>query len=274
MNNFYIIDSHAHVFPTKIANKAVKAIGEFYGIPMTHDGSTASLIASGSKIGTKHYVVHSTATHPEQVASINQYIHTKCLQHPEFIGFGTLHPDLDDFESELLHIEKLGLKGIKLHPDFQEFSLDSPKAMNMFAAIAEFRSRLPVLVHLGDARLDTSRPSRLARVLDRYPTILAIGAHLGGYTAWEEGLELLAGRSNLYLDTSSTLPFIRPELAVRIIRTHGADNILFGSDYPMWDHSEELDRFLSLPLTGTEQAQILGRNAARLFSLPLTTPGL
>ena len=266
MNNYYIIDSHAHIFPTKIANKAVQAIGDFYGLPMAHDGSTETLIRSGANIGVQHFVVHSTATHPDQVVSINHFIHKKCLQNPSFIGFGTLHPDLDDFEKEIAHIQSLGLKGIKLHPDFQTFALDAPNALEMFSAIG---NTLPVLVHLGDDRVDTSSPQRLANVLDKNPSLLAIGAHLGGYTAWEDALQYLVGRENLYFDTSSSLAFIEKDLAVQIIRSHGADKILFGVDYPMWDHAEELERFLSLPLDESERQRILGGNARRLFQLPL-----
>ena len=264
MKNYYIIDSHAHIFPTKIANKAVQAIGDFYGLSMAHDGSTDTLIRSGQKIGVKKYIVHSTASRPEQVEAINNFIHKKCAQNPEFLGFGTLHPDLDDFEKEISHILSLGLKGIKLHPEFQEFSLDSPKALSMFSAIG---NKLPVLIHLGDSRYDTSSPRRFANALNHTPSLLAIGAHLGGYTAWNESLSLLVGRKNLYFDTSSSLPFLDKSFAVQIIKEHGADKILFGSDYPMWDHAQELERFLALPLNEIERELILGQNAKSLFQL-------
>ena len=264
MENYFIVDSHAHIFPTKVANKAVKAIGDFYGLKMAHDGSTQSLISSGDKIGVRKYIVHSTATRPDQVPSINNFIHKKCTQNPSFIGFGTLHPDLDDFEAEISHIINLGLKGIKLHPEFQAFPLDTSKAQAMFAAIG---NKLPVLVHLGDSRFDTSSPRRLANVLDANPELLVIGAHLGGYTAWNESLQLLVGRKNLYLDTSSSLAFLDKEKAAEIIRKHGVHKILFGVDYPMWDHFEELQRFLSLPLNNEERKLILGENARLLFKI-------
>lgn len=39
----------------------------------------------------KKYLVCSTATKPEQVQSINNFIAEKCKKYPEFFGFGSLH---------------------------------------------------------------------------------------------------------------------------------------------------------------------------------------
>lgn len=52
-----------------------------------------------------------------------------------------------------------------------------------------------------------------------------------------------------------------------MIRTLGADHFLFGSDFPMWDQAEEIDRFLTLELTDEEQEKIFHRNFERLFQL-------
>ncbi len=85
-----IIDIHAHIYPEKIAKKAVESIGSFYGISMVGgNGTSENLIASGGKIGVEKYVVHSTATKPEQVESINNFICGECKLHGEFIGFAT-----------------------------------------------------------------------------------------------------------------------------------------------------------------------------------------
>ena len=44
-------------------------------------------------------------------------------------------------------------------------------------------------------------------------------------------------------------------------------DVFFGTDYPMWEPSEELDRFFRLPLTEEEQELILHKNAERLLQL-------
>ena len=81
---------------------------------------------------------------------------------------------------------------------------------------------------------------------------------------WDEAMEYLVGK-NVYFDTSSTLCRLDEAKALYIIRKHGAERVLFGTDYPMWSHEEEVERFYRLPLTEEERELILWKNAYRLF---------
>ena len=261
-NKYEIIDMHAHIFPDKIARKAVKATGNYYGITMSGPGTVGGLLERGGKIGVCKYVVHSSATSAGQVKSINDYIADVQSSHSEFAGFGTLHPGLEDIEPEVKRIIALGLHGIKLHPDFQGFNIDDSSMLPIYKAL---EGRLPVLFHMGDENSDASSPARLAKVLDMFPGLIVIAAHFGGYKTWDEASEYLIGRS-IYMDTSSTLAFISPERAVEMIRRHGVHKMLFGTDYPMWDHEKELQRFLRLDLTEDERYLILHANAEKLLS--------
>ena len=260
----HIIDFHAHIYPDKIAVKASKAIGNFYSAPIRYNGFIQELLKSGSAIGVERYVVHSTATKAEQVESINNFIIQEISKEPSFVGFGTMHPDFKDYAYELDRIAAAGLRGIKLHPDFQKFEADATKMDDIYECIAE--KGMPVLFHAGDCRYDFSGPRRIAHVLDKHPSLKVIAAHFGGYTEWDEAYELLAGR-NLWFDTSSTLWKLPTEKAIKIINKHGYKNFFFGSDFPMWDHSEELKRFLSLGLTEEENKAILYDNAAVFLDL-------
>jgi uncharacterized protein len=260
-----VIDFHAHIFPEKIAQKAVVAIGRYYDIPMCGKGTADDLVAEGSKIGVQKYIVHSSATIPEQVVPINDFIINTCDAFPSFIGFGTLHPFFKDPSQEIDRIISRGIRGIKLHPDFQNYSIDDESMMPVYRAIG---SRLPILIHMGDENKNSSSPSRLLRVLDLFPDITFIAAHLGGYQMWREAMKNLVGR-NLYFDTSSSLAFLKPEEAADIIRAHGIERVLFGSDYPMWIHEDELERFMKLGFTKDECAMILWGNAAKLLGISL-----
>jgi predicted TIM-barrel fold metal-dependent hydrolase len=261
--NYDIIDIHAHIFPDKIAEKAVDSIGKYYGVAMRRNGTVDGLLESGRNIGVKKYIVHSSATTVEQVKAINDYVSGVKDAHPEFIGFATLHPALADIPAEVDRIIKLGLKGLKLHPEFQHFTIDDDSMLPIYEAV---EGRLPVLIHMGDQNVDSSSPVRLARILDKFPKLVVIAAHFGGYRMWDLSCEYLMGR-NVYMDTSSTLDFITPERAVEMIRRHGVEKMLFGSDYPMWDHREELGRFLALGLTEEERGAILSGNARKLLSI-------
>lgn len=259
-----IIDAHAHIFPDKIAEKASKSIGAFYGLDMNFDGRLATLLEVGDRAGVDRFVVQSVATTAAQVEHINDFIAASVAAHPDrLIGFATIHPDHADACAELDRAYEMGLKGVKIHPDFQLFHIDDDRAMRIYEHIA---GRMPLLVHTGDYRYEWSKPRRMARVLDAFPKLQVIGAHFGGWSEWDSVAEVYAGRE-IWVDTSSSLYELSPERAVELIRFFGADHVLFGTDYPMWDASEELERFAALPLTGDERELILHGNVERLLGL-------
>lgn len=258
-----IVDIHAHVFPDKIAQKASEATGKYYGISMHGSGTVSGLVKSGGKIGVDRYIIHSTATRADQVVSVNDFIASVQATDNRFIGFGTLHPDFEAISEEVDRVISLGFKGIKLHPDFQRFNIDGENMIPIYRAV---EGRLPILMHMGDEKKTYSRPRRLARVLDIFPNLTVIAAHMGGYMRWDEAAEFLIGR-DLYFDTSSTLPFISRSEMVDMIRGHGAERIIFGVDYPMWTHEDELERLYGLGLDDEELELILEKNACRVLNI-------
>ncbi len=266
MNNHYdIIDSHSHIFPEKIAHRASNAIGEFYHLPMKCNGSITGLLHSGAKVGVQKYIVHSTATSVNQVASINNFIIDAVKSCPQLIGYMTLHPDMEE-EAILREIDRCAsqnLKGIKLHADFQKFYIDEQKAHKIYR---NAQGKLPILFHVGDDRYDYSHPYRLTNIAIQYPRLKCIAAHMGGYTMWEL-IECYKGLDNMYFDTCSSLFALSPQKAVDIIKTLGEERFFFACDYPMWDHKEELERFLSLDLTEETRRKILSCNIKRFLNI-------
>lgn len=257
-----IIDAHAHIFPDKIADKAAEGIGGFYNITAKYDGTLGTLLEQGSAAGVDKFLVQSVATVPEQVRSINNYISECVSRYPDrLIGFGAMHPDFEDIVGETERIVSLGLKGIKLHSDFQRFNLDEKRAYAIYE-VAE--GRLPILFHIGDPRYDYSAPERLMRVVKRFPKLTVIAAHLAGWTMWDKGAEIFEG-SGIYADCSSSLYALAPDRAAELIRKIGADKVFWGTDYPLWGAAEELERFRSLPLSDEEKDKILGGNITRLL---------
>lgn len=258
-----IIDIHAHIYPEKIASKAVSAISSFYGLPMEGKGTAEDLVESGQKAKIQKFVISSIATAPAQVRSINDFIAGVCHTHSGFIGFGTMHQDFPNPKTEVERMLSLGLKGIKLHPDFQKRYIDEPL---MFPLYEASEGRLPILFHIGDYRMDYSSPLRLARILKCFPDLVVIASHLGAYRVWDEWGTTLLGK-NVYIDTSSALMFLAKNKAVEIIRSHGVDKVLFGTDYPLYSHQGELQRFLSLGLTPEENKMILSENTKKLLKM-------
>ncbi|MBQ3074157.1 MAG: amidohydrolase family protein [Ruminococcus sp.] len=259
-----IIDFHTHIYPDKIAERATVAIGNFYNLQMERVGSLQTLLENSEKAGIDRCVVHSVATSPKQVETINDFIKAEVDAHPDRLsGFGTLHQDYEDKIGEAQRIMDMGLKGIKLHPDTQMFNVDDERMLPLYDFV---QGKLPVLLHCGDYRYDFSHPRRVARICRMFPKLTVIGAHFGGWSVWEEAYEYLKD-TNCMLDTSSSSALTGPELFEKLIHAYGADRLLFGTDFPMWDSVEELKRFMNVRLTNEEREKILFRNAENLLNL-------
>lgn len=261
---YRVADAHAHIYPEKIAEKATASVGDFYGLTMHNVGLPRVLAENGGTAGVDRFLVCSVATKVEQVRSINGFIQQICQEYPQFVGLAALHPDVADIEGELDDIVGKGLKGIKLHPDFQEFQIDDPKLLPLYRAAQ--RRGLPILFHTGDYRKDFSSPVRLARVLDKLPELVCTAAHLGGWSEWEAARTCLQA-PGVYVDTSSSLGFISREEVLESIAHFGVDRVMFGTDFPMWEADKELERFFGLGLTEEENRAILYENFARLYGL-------
>ena len=264
--NYPIIDSHCHIYPDKIADKAVEAIGQFYNLDMYYDGRYSTLVDFGSKIGVKHYVIFSVATTPSQIHSINTYIADTVKQSEGLMtGLGALHPDSEDIEVDISEIISLGLKGVKMHPDFQRFNIDDKKCYNIYEMCQQYK--LPVLLHTGDSRYDYSNPKRMKAVLEDFPELTVIGAHFGGWSCWKEAAETLSRYKNFYVDCSSSFDWLTPDESRKIVRDYGADHVLFATDFPMWNHETEFRRFMEMNLSDEENRLILYKNAIKLFGI-------
>lgn len=265
-NKFYTVDSHCHIYPDKIAEKAVAGTDKFYDTVAACKGTVADLFEKGGKAGIDHFVVQSVATTPKQVNSINEFIARSVAESDgKTTGLGTLHPDSEDIKGDVRHIIELGLKGVKLHPDIQAFQCDSAACMKIYELCEE--NDLVLLMHTGDYRYDFSNPNRVLNILKEFKKLTVIGAHLAGWSVWQEAYEKLSEFPNLYVDCSSCFGFTDKETVFALMKKYGADRILFGTDYPMWAPEKELETFLSLGLTDEEKEKILGFNAKKIFGL-------
>ena len=265
---YRIFDAHCHIYPESIAQKAVEGIDRFYErLPFhPYDGTVGTLLRIGRGAGISHFVVHSVATAPRQISCINRFIASEvALSEGAFTGLGTLHPDSEQPEQDFRELVSLGLKGVKLHPDFQRFEADSDKAMRIYELCAE--AGLPVLVHTGDHRFDYSNPDRIANVLRTFPKLKFIGAHFGGWSVWDEAVRKLSGFDNIRVDTSSTFYATGRSKGRELIRQWGADRVMFGADYPMWNPKPDIGCLLDMGLTEDEYRRIFWDNAADVFGL-------
>ena len=260
-----IFDIHVHIYPDKIAEKASRSIGEFYdGFPIQGDGRLESCLKRMDAAGICRFAAHSVALTPHNVEKVNAFILQAYRQAPDrIVPFATIHPDLENIPEFVDTIVEQGFRGIKIHPDMQKFALDDPRVLPMMRAIS---GRLPLLIHCGDSRHDYDGPHRVLSLRDKLPDLQMICAHFGGWMEWDFAAETLPGHG-LTVDLSSALFQWTSERAAQVIRSFGVENVLYGTDYPMWDPAEEVERFMRTPLSQAEREDICWNNAARILHL-------
>lgn len=262
-----VVDIHAHVYPAKIASRAVDAVGDFYLTDMYGKGTVEHLLSSTEGSPISHFVVHSVATKPTGVEAINNFISEECAAHPgQLIGFAAMHQDHPDPEAEIERAISLGLRGIKLHPDTQKVNMDDPRLMRVYE-IAEAKG-LPLIIHTGDYRYDFSHPRRLKNILHTFPNLVVDAAHFGGWSVFDLAVEYLEDE-NCFLDVSSAMMFLGKRRTRELIEIYGCDRILFGSDFPMWSPTSEYEFFSSLGFSHLEYEKMRWHNAERFLGMDI-----
>lgn len=261
-----IIDFHTHCFPDDMASKVVPFLANAAGITPILDGTLNGLKDSMNRAGIDFCVIQNIATKPNQTPIINDW--AAQVQGSGIISFGSLHPDYSYWEEELIRIKKLGLKGLKFHPDYQCFFIDEEKMYKIYEKI--FELDLIILFHAGlDIGLDPPyhcTPERLLKLIEKFPGGKIVAAHMGGYEYWDEVEMLLAGK-DIYLDTSYSFNDLGPEKMSRLINLHGTNKVLFATDSPWTDQKVELKNINFLGLSEEDEKKILGVNAAKLLKI-------
>ena len=259
------IDFHTHVYPDAIAAKAADNVRQFYdglGNPAI-DGSVNTLLDRGTKAGVENFVILPVAVQAARTRHINDFILEQVEKQPRFYGYGTIHAGMENLTDEVRYIMDKGLRGIKMHPDYQLFNIDDPRLFPVYEMAGE---KLPFIFHMGDQRYDYSHPARLRHVLELFPRLRVIAAHFGGYTVHEVAKEELKGM-DCFFDVSSSLMFMEAGVAERYINHYGADRFVYGSDFPMWDPVEEMERFLRLKITDDQKEQIAHITAEGILNI-------
>ena len=262
-----IIDIHTHVFPDQLAARAVKQLAGLSGEQAPIDGTAGGLEASKRKNGIALSVTQPVSTKGSQVSSINAFA-VELNKRPALINFGSLFPDYEGNTAEIRRLKTAGIKGVKFHPDYQNFFVDEERMFPLYRQMADVG--LIAFFHAGvDIGLPPPvhcTPDRLVKILDRVPELTVVAAHFGGFKMWDDVEKHLIGRS-LWLDTSYTLAWFPAGRFVKMARKHGMEKIVFGSDSPWADQGEEIKLHAESGLTESELAAVFHDNAARLLGI-------
>ena len=258
-----IIDIHTHAFPDALAASAIPALEAQGGLRARYDGTIAGLVVEMDRVGVEISVVQPVATKAAQVASINDW--AASIQSDRIVAFGAMHPDLGDPAAEMARMRRLGIRGFKLHPEHQAFEPHEARMRAIYSAAIE--QNMIAFFHAGaDVIHPTVRgtPQSFAAVMDAFPELTVVLAHLGGFREWEGVADHIVGR-DVWLDTAYTPRHLPDAEIVALVRAHGAERVLFGSDGPWTDAAVEIEHLRGLDLSEGELEGVLGGNAARLL---------
>jgi len=262
-----IIDIHTHCFPDDIAGRALAKLGKGANLTPFTDGTANGLRDSMRRAGVDVSVLQPVAVKPEHIRGTNEWALENCSG-DGLVSFASFHPACENFQDEIRRIADMGFRGVKLHPEYQEFWVDDETLRPLYRALGT--SGLATLFHAGvDIGLrDYVRgtPERFKRALPWFEGGAVILGHYGGFRCWDEVEKHLVG-ADVYFDTSFAQHELPPERQARLIRGHGAHRVLFGTDSPWDDQAASIAIINALPLTDAEKSAVLGNNAARLLSI-------
>ncbi len=274
-----IIDVHTHIFPEKIAYQTLRHMEEMIykcqGIKV--DAEATALMSDLSKTsieeGIDISVICPVATNITQPAKLNALASkiNELTDKTHLFSFGAIHPDVENYKEIIDDVVARDLRGIKLHPDYQNTLFSDDKYLRIVDYAAE--KDLVIIIHAGE---DIGIPGEIHATPDMIlnmhkhiqPEKLVL-AHMGGWRMWDEVEEKLLGLP-YYLDTAICLNknvqiYLKEEQFLRMVQKHGADKILFGTDSPWYSQKQALKDIRNSGLKEDELKLILGENAKRLI---------
>lgn len=277
-----IIDAHTHIYPEKIADRAIAKLEAVSGVRAKVNGRSSGLRESMKEAGIAYSILLPVATSPSQVETINEEAGETNASAEEtgLLSFGGIHPDTPNYKEVLRRVKALGLKGIKLHPDYQRVLFNDIRNKRIVAEATE--QGLYVMVHAGvDIGLPDPvhcRPDHVLEVIRETGSDKLILAHMGGWRLWDEAKEKLADQP-VYLDTAFSLScmpdvdgMLTPEAFVDMVRVFGAERIVFGTDSPWCAQKECVEWIRGTSLTDQEKEQIFSGTIRKILELKSNTP--
>lgn len=260
-----IIDAHTHIWPDRIADIALTS-NPVPGLEPRGDGKVSGLADDMVSSGVAMSCCLAIANEARHVERVNEF--AASTRADDRFAFGTVHVDLS-VEDNMASLRKHGITAVKIHPLFQDYALDNPRLWELFEA---FGDEIAVITHVGEGgdahRNSLSSPRMIQDIARQFPALRLVACHFGGYKILDDAEEMLAG-ADVVLETSwpPSLATLRPERVRSLIKKHGADRIVFGSDWPMTSPTEEIAVIEGLDLGDGDTKAVLGGTMARVLGI-------
>jgi len=281
------IDCHCHLFLPRIIENCAAKSGLIEEIKLDVEGARDRigpevLEESAARNGIDACILMPTAM-PGGVKRENDRHLAAAAGFSRIESCATLHPEMKDMETEITRVLELGAAGFKFSSFSQRFDLSSKCTARMFELIQKAASgaKKPAVVldtftkadvYFGADHAHVTTPRKLAMVVERFPEINFVGAHMGGLAAdFKEIVRHLKPAPNLYLDTSNATHTLEQDEFRELVEIHGTGHVMFGTDWPWFGHEEETGLMSSIINSmyedGSCVSRIWGFNSEEVFNL-------
>ena len=279
-----IIDFHTHTFPEKIAEAAVSQLEKSGNTRRHTSGTNSSLMDSMKRSGVDVSVILPVVTNPAKTSHINQRaaLINETSEETGLISFGGIHPLAENYIELLDECAALGIKGIKLHPDYYGVRFDDIRMKRIIYHASE--NGLIVITHAGiDVGLYPPECCDIESILDVMRDVAPeklVLAHMGGWMNWQEVTDKLS-HLPVWIDTAYSIGEIdwldrenhkdyhmmSDEMFVTMVHAFGSEKILFATDSPWSDQEDYVNRIKNMNLSDEERDNIFSGNARKLLNI-------
>jgi predicted TIM-barrel fold metal-dependent hydrolase len=252
-----IIDSHVHLFSPKVIENVSQKTRMVERLHLRVEGADERITIDKLKQTMYQAQIDTCLLLPtagkDGVAKTNDRYWKITRETTGVLTAGTLHPGYPDNPHEIERFKDRGIKGIKFSSFSQGFALDAPETFELFHRLHQENQhqnhRFFVVLdtfyeahqYFGTSPRYTTTPELLGHLVKQYPAIPFIAAHMGGLTApFEDICNYLPPAPNLFLDTSNAAHTLSKQEFIHLLKSHGAEHVIFGTDWPWFDPVSEI----------------------------------
>ena len=264
-----IFANHAHLYPREIRDNA----------------DAAALLEFLDETGIDRAVAFAPFPHRLKEENFaeghNKWLYNEIKNEKLLTGFGTVDFD-KDVSDEVKRIADYGFKGIKLHPQAQEFAIDGEKAFKVYAEAEKLGLFISFHTGIHWHRLRDSRVILFDEVGWNFPTLKFSMEHIGGYHFFNEALAVMVnnsreGTGDVYAGWTTIRDrygkdcwALTDEQLETVVLQTGEDHSIFGIDFPFCKKEDiiwDIDRINRLNLTNECKEKILGKTLEKVLGL-------
>ena len=285
LDDIVAIDVHTHVHGSvhtsgRAPSQRLEAMQEYFG----SDTAAADVHAMAAYYRERRmiavaFTVDTYTVSGDDPVPSNEEIAELAAQHSDaVIPFASVDPGRGRAGVKMLHrlVTEHGMRGLKLHPNAQEFFPDDHSAYPLYESAQELG--IPVLFHTGHTgvgagergggriRLKYSNPMAVDDVAVDFPDLAIVLAH-PSFPWQDEALSVARHKPLVHIDLSGWSPKYFPPSLVQHANSILQDKVLFGSDFPLITPDRWLADFDLLDIKPDVRPKILKGNAARLLGL-------